>query len=106
MKFDIAWPRRYHEKRRQEYSCWLTEAVLLERRLLDGRPQMQLVCRLAAIDEDRIGDVEAQEKFWHDARARLGRLCRLTDRDLDGIEALLARRIVKPVPVPVPVPAA
>jgi hypothetical protein len=33
--------------------------------------------------------VPAQEKFWHDASARLGRLFRLSDRDLDEIEALL-----------------
>jgi hypothetical protein len=83
----------------------LLEATLLERRLLDGKPQMQIICKLAAIDEEHAnenGAIEAREKFWHDARARLGRLYRLTDRDLDEIEALLARRVPRPQPMPPP----
>ena len=35
-------------------------------------------------------EIAACEKFWADARARLGRMYWLTDRDLDEIEALLA----------------
>jgi hypothetical protein len=97
-KFDIAWPRRYLEQRK--HSTWLVEAVLLERRLIAGQPRLQLVCRLACIDEDRTDELACCEKFWADARARLGRLYRLTDRDIDEIEALLAKRIAKPQPVP------
>ena len=41
------------------------------------------------LDRPRPGEIAACEKFWADARARLGRLYRLTDRDLDDIEALL-----------------
>ena len=52
-RFDIAWPRRYLERRR--HSTWLVEAVLLERKLIAGQPRMQLVCRLACIDEDTVG---------------------------------------------------
>jgi hypothetical protein len=63
---------------------------------------MQLVCRVAAINEEHAspnGPVESRDKFWHDAAARLGRLYRLTDRDLDEIEACIAERIgPKPLP--------
>ena len=52
-----------------------------------------------ALDRPRPGEIAACEKFWTDARARLGRLYRLTDRDLDEIEALLAKKIPKPVPI-------
>jgi hypothetical protein len=99
MRFEVAWPRRYLERRRQEHSCWLTEAVLLEHKLVAGQPLLQLVCKLACIDEDQIGEIACREKFWADARARLGRLSRLNHHDLDEIEALLARRVAKPVPV-------
>jgi hypothetical protein len=51
-----------------------------------------------ALDRPRAGELAACDKFWADARARLGRLYRLTDRDLDEIESLLAKRIPKPVP--------
>jgi hypothetical protein len=97
MKFDIAWPRRYLERR--NHPIWLIEAILLERKLIVDQPLLQLVCRLACIDEDRISEVDCREKFWADARARLGRLSRLDHHDRDEIEALLARRIKKPVPV-------
>jgi hypothetical protein len=103
-KFDIAWPRRYFQRHRHE-ETWLLEAVLCERRLLDGRPQMQTICRLPSIPEEHAnpdGVVEVRDAFWHNARTRLGRLYRLTDRDLDEIEALLAQRVPKPQPVPSP----
>ena len=50
--FAIAWPRRYLE--RCKHSTWLVEAVRLERKLIAGQPRMQLVCRLACIDEDTV----------------------------------------------------
>ena len=50
--FAIAWSRRYLE--RCKHSTWLVEAVLLERKLIAGQPRMQLVCRLACIDEDTV----------------------------------------------------
>ena len=94
--FDIARNRRHLEWRRQlENAPWLIEAVLLERVLLGGGPQLRIVCRLAAIEEDRTSDAAAQEKFWYDARARLGRF--LKPRDRAEIERLLAKRV--PVPV-------
>jgi hypothetical protein len=45
------------------------------------------------------GSIAAREKFWHDVSARLGRLYRLTDRDLDEIETCIAER-VGPKPLP------
>jgi hypothetical protein len=68
--FEVAWNRRRLEwRRRPEDAPWLVEAVLLERVLLAGRPQLKIVCRIAAIDEDLTGDTAAQEMFWHAARA-------------------------------------
>jgi hypothetical protein len=43
--FDIAWPRKRLEWRRRD-EVWLIEAVLLERRILNGKPQMQIICTL------------------------------------------------------------
>jgi hypothetical protein len=100
-KFEIAWPRKFFQRRRNE-GVWLLEATLLERKILDGKPRMQIVCRLATIDEEHVstdGAVEIREAFWHAAQARLGRLYRLTDRDLDEIETQLAARVPKPMPV-------
>jgi hypothetical protein len=100
--FDIAWPRKHVEWRGRPRENWFVEALLTERRLVNGRPQMQLFCRLAAIDEEHAhadGSIDAREKFWADASRRLGRLYRLSDRDLDEIEALLVRRAPKPSPI-------
>jgi hypothetical protein len=95
-KFDIAWPRKFFQRRRHE-GIWLIDAVLLERKLgVDGKPTMQIVAKLASINEDRTDALDARERFWHDASSRLGRMTRLTDRDLDEIEALIAARIPKP----------
>jgi hypothetical protein len=99
-RFDIAWVRKHVEWRRRE--TWKVECVLLERRLLHGKPSMQIICIIGAIDEEHASPdspVEAREAFWHDASARLGRLHRLTDHDLDEIEACLAKR-VGPRPLP------
>jgi hypothetical protein len=95
-RFDLAWPRKRLEWQRRE--TWMIEAVLLERVLLAGQPQLKIVCRIAAIDEDLIDDPAARDPFWHSARARLGRLSRLQPRDCDEIERLLAKRVPKPVP--------
>jgi len=76
--------------------------VLCERRLLDGVPSMQIVCKLASIAEEHAnpdGPIIARDKFWHDASARLGRLSRLKDRDLDQIEQCISERI-GPRPLP------
>jgi hypothetical protein len=53
--------------------------------LLGGRPQLRIICRIAAIDEDRTADFVTADKFWHGARARLDRIQRLSPRERDAI---------------------
>jgi hypothetical protein len=62
------------ERRRDpENAPLLIEAILLERVLLDGRPRLEIVARLAAIDEDRTDEAAARDLFWRDARRKLGK---------------------------------
>jgi len=101
MPFEICWNRRrFLEWRRDpENAPLLIEAILLERVLLDGRPQLEIVARLAAIDENRIDEAAARDLFWRDARRKLGKLRRLSPRDIWQVEILLAERVPKPKPV-------
>jgi hypothetical protein len=64
--------------------------------LLEGRTQVRAVGRLAGILEDEIENPAHRDKFWHDARRKLGKLHRLNQRDIWQIELLLARK-VRPV---------
>jgi hypothetical protein len=100
--FEICWNRRrFLEWRRDpENAPLLIEAILLKRVLLDGRPQFEIVARLAAIDEDRTDEAAARDLFWRDARRKLGKLRRLSPRDIWQIEILLAQRIPKGAPAP------
>ena len=68
----------------------LMEAILLERVLLDGRPQLKSSRGLPAIDENRIDEAAARDLFWRDARRNLGKLRRLSPRDIWQVEILLA----------------
>ena len=98
MSFDVAWNRRRLEWRRHpQNSPWLIEAILLERTLIEGRPQMKLVARIAAINEDRAEEISERDYFWSQARKKLGKLRRLDQRDIWQIELLLAKRIEKPL---------
>jgi hypothetical protein len=95
--FEICWNRRRLEWRRDpENAPLLIEAILLERVLLDGRPQLEIVAGLAAIDEDRTDEAAARDLFWRDARRKLGKLRRLSPRDIWQVEIMLAMRIPKP----------
>jgi hypothetical protein len=98
--FEICWNRRrFLEWRRDpENAPLLIEAILLERVLLDGRPQLEIVAPLATIDEDRTDEAAARDLFWRDARRKLGKLRRLSQRDIWQIESLLAQRIPKAAP--------
>src|SRR6516162_11817043 len=97
MPFDVCWNRRRLEWRRNpEHALWLVEAILLERVLLDGRPQQKIVARLAAIDEDCTDEPAARDLFWANAARKLGKLRRLSGTDILGIERELAKRI--PIP--------
>ena len=99
--FSVCWNRRRLAWRRHsERAPWQLEAILCERVLLEGRPQMRIIARLASILEEQIDDPVSREKFWHDAQRKLGKLRRLTQRDIWQIEILIAARIAKPVPKP------
>jgi len=100
-RFEICWTRRrFLEWRRDpENAPLLIEAILLERVLLDGWPQLEIVARLAAIDENRIDEAAARDLFWRDARRTLGKLRRLSPRDIWQVEILLAERVPKPKPM-------
>jgi hypothetical protein len=60
---------------------------------------MRIVARLAGILEDEIEDPASRDTFWHDARRKLGKLRRLSQRDIWAIESLIDARIPKPQPV-------
>ena len=96
--FEICWNRRRFQWRRRnpESEPAFIEAILLERVLLDSRPQLEIVAQLATIDEDRTDEAAARDLFWREARCKLGKLRRLSPRDIWQVEILLAKRIPKP----------
>jgi hypothetical protein len=98
--FSLCWNRRRLAWRRHsEHAPWQLEAILCERVLLEGRPQLRIVRRLAGIFEDEIDDPASRDQFWYDARRKLGKLRRLSQSDICAIESLIGARIAKPVPV-------
>ena len=82
--FGICWNRRRFRWRRRnpENAPLFIEAILLERVPLDGRPQLEIVARLATIDEDRADEAAGRDLFWRETRCKLGKLRRLTPRDI------------------------
>lgn len=78
---------------------WVLDCVLLQRVILERRSQLKIVGRLAGIAKDALDDPAARNQLWHDVRKKLGKLRRLSPRDIDAIEAMIAKRIPKPVPV-------
>ena len=96
--FEICWNRRRFQWRwrNPENAPLFIEAILLERVLLDGRPQLEIVARLATIDEDRTDEAAARDLFWREARCKLGKLRRLSPRDIWQVEIMLVKRIPKP----------
>jgi hypothetical protein len=66
---------------------------------LEGKPTLRIVCRIARVVEDRIDETSERDRFWHVARHRLGRLRRLSPRDVWQIEGEIAKRVPKPQPV-------
>ena len=75
---------------------------MCERTLIEGKPALRIIARLAAILEDEIDSPASRDKFWHDTRRKLGKLRRLDQRDIGQIEALLAKRIPRAEPTPAP----
>ena len=96
--FEICWNRRrfLEWRRNPENAPLLIEAILLERVLLDDSPQLEIVAWLAAIDEDRTDEAAARDLFWREARCKLGKLRRLSPRDIWQVEIMLVKRIPKP----------
>jgi hypothetical protein len=101
--FSVCWNRRRLAWcRHSERAPWQLEAILCERVLLEGRPQLRIVARLAGILEDEIDNPASRNLFWHDARRKLGKFRRLTQRDVWAIEIMLAKRIPKAEPTQAP----
>jgi len=94
--FSVCWNRVRLEWRKHA-APWAQEAVLCERVLLEGKPTLRIVCRIARVFEDRIDETSERDRFWHSARARLGRLHRLSSRDRWAIEREIANRVPLPV---------
>jgi hypothetical protein len=84
---------------------WLIEAILLQRILLEGHPQLRIIGWLARIREDELDAPYARDRFWSDAQYKLGKCRRLSPRDRDEIERLLAVRVPRPAAVPAQTPA-
>jgi len=81
--FDIAWERqRLQWYRNSEQAPWQLSPVLLEGDLVGGRPVLKCVCRLTSILEDEITHAGAVERFWSSAPKKLGKLRRLSARDI------------------------
>jgi hypothetical protein len=98
--FSVCWNRtRVEWRNRPERAPWTQEAILCERVLLGGQPTLKIVCRIARVFEDRIDETSERDRFWHAARHRLGRLRRLSPRDVWQIEGEIAKRVPKPQPV-------
>ena len=98
MPFEIIWCERHPWRRRPGKT--LTEAVVLERKLIGDRLTTQVVCRVAAIDANRIDDPGEVDRFWHRVDKRLGRMFRLSARDRDEIETLIALKVPRPMARP------
>ena len=62
---------------------------------IEGRPALRIIARLAGILEDELDNPASRDKFWCDARRKLGKL-RLNQRDIEIIENLIAKKIPKP----------
>ncbi|WP_426613804.1 hypothetical protein [Bradyrhizobium sp. McL0616] len=71
----------------------IQDAILLERVLVEGRPTLKILCRVASVIEDRLNDPAERDRFWHVAGARLSKLHRLSPHDRDEIEGMIAGRI-------------
>lgn len=96
--FEIAWNRRRLAGREHnERAPLVQDAILLKRVLLEGRPALKIVCCVASVIEDRLNDPAERDRFWHVAGARLSKLHRLSPRDRDEIEGMIAGRIPMPV---------
>jgi hypothetical protein len=94
--FDVCWNRTWLTwYRRSESAPLRLEAILCERTLIEGKPALRIVGRLAGILEDELDNPASRDQFWRDASRKLGKLRRLNQRDIGQIETMLAKRIPK-----------
>jgi hypothetical protein len=70
--------------------------------LLERKRALRIIGRLAAILEDEINTPASRDLFCHDGRRKLGKLRRLTQRDVWAIEIMLAKRSPKAEPIQAP----
>ena len=66
---------------------------MCQRTLIEGKPALRFIARLAKILEKELDNPASRDQFWRDARRKLGKLRRLQPRDIAEIEHLLAKRI-------------
>ena len=99
MSYDVAWNRSWLVwSKRSELPPWAVESILLERTLIEGKPALRIIARLAKILEDELDNPASRDQFWRDASRKLGKLRRLNQRDIEAIETLIAKWIPKPMP--------
>ena len=98
MSYYVAWNRSWlvWSKRSERTAPWAVECILFERTLIEGKPALRFIARLAKILEDELNNPASRDQFCRDARRKLGKLRRLDHRDIGQIETMLAKRIPKP----------
>ena len=95
--FDVCWNRAWLTwYRRSESAPFRLEAILCERTLIEGKPALRIIARLARILEEELENPASCNQFWRDASRKLGKLRRLDQRDIGQIESLLAKKMPKP----------
>ena len=97
MSYYVAWNRSWlvWSKRSERTAPWAVECILFERTLIEGKPALRFIARLAKILEDELDNPASRDQFWRDASRKLGKLRRLDQRDIGQIETMLAKRIPK-----------
>ena len=97
MSYDVAWNKSWlvWSKRSERAAPWAVECILFERTLIEGKPALRFIARLAKILEDELDNPASRDQFWRDASRKLGKLRRLDQRDIGQIETMLAKRIPK-----------
>jgi hypothetical protein len=61
--FSVCWNRvRLEWRKHTECAPWAQEAILCERVLLEGKPTLRIVCRIARVFEDRIDETSERDR--------------------------------------------
>jgi hypothetical protein len=61
MSYDVAWNRSWlvWSKRSERAAPWVVECILFERTLIEGKPALRFIARLAKILEDELDNRRA-----------------------------------------------